>query len=149
MAQEYAILDKAATASETYLKDRLEHLDTLIEDIENSAAQKDAENKMLQKEIEVLRRKKNRQTTMSHSIVFWSNEFFFFLSQEIKTRIELEKDPNKDSVIFDLVDNQPQRMQRIRRRNRVISKIKEQEEVMLRLQEQLENYMHRSFPSLG
>lgn len=37
----------------------------------------------------------------------------------------------------------------IRRRNRVISKIKEQEEVMLRLQEQLENYMHRSFPSLG
>ena len=74
---------------------------------------------------------------------------FFFLSQEIKTRIELEKDPNKDSVIFDLVDNQPQRMQRIRRRNRVISKIKEQEEVMLRLQEQLENYMHRSFPSLG
>ena len=70
MAQEYAILDKAATASETYLKDRLEHLDTLIEDIENSAAQKDAENKMLQKEIEVLRRKKNRQTTMSHSIVF-------------------------------------------------------------------------------
>ena len=53
MAQEYAILDKAATASETYLKDRLEHLDTLIEDIENAAAQKDAENKMLQKEIEV------------------------------------------------------------------------------------------------
>ena len=86
---------------------------------------------------------------MSHSIVFWFNEFFVFLSQEIKTRIELEKDPNKDSVIFDLVDNQPQRMQRIRRRNRVISKIKEQEEVMLRLQEQLENYMHRSFPSLG
>ena len=53
LAQEYAILDKAATASETYLKDRLEHLDTLIEDIENAAAQKDAENKMLQKEIEV------------------------------------------------------------------------------------------------
>merc|ERR1712203_364752 len=83
LAQEYAILDKAATASETYLKDRLEHLDTLIEDIEKAAAQKDAENKMLQKEIE-----------------------------EIKTRIELEKDPNKDSVIFDLVDNQPQRMQK-------------------------------------
>ena len=68
MAQEYAILDKAATASETYLKDRLEHLDTLIEDIENAAAQKDAENKMLQKEIEV-RRKKNRQSTMSFGIV--------------------------------------------------------------------------------
>ena len=68
MAQEYAILDKAATASETYLKDRLEHLDTLIEDIENAAAQKDAENKMLQKEIEV-HRKKNRQSTMSFGIV--------------------------------------------------------------------------------
>ena len=57
MAQEYAILDKAATASETYLKDRLEHLDTLIEDIEKAAAQKDAENKMLQKEIEVRRKR--------------------------------------------------------------------------------------------
>ena len=33
LAQEYAILDKAATASETYLRNRLEHLDTIIEDI--------------------------------------------------------------------------------------------------------------------
>ena len=33
LAQEYAILDKAATASETYLRNRLDHLDTIIEDI--------------------------------------------------------------------------------------------------------------------
>ena len=46
--------------------------------------------------------------------LFYNLTSFFLLSQEIKTRIELEKDPNKDSVIFDLVDNQPQRMQRIR-----------------------------------
>ena len=72
MAQEYAILDKAATASETYLKDRLEHLDTLIEDIENSAAQKDAENKMLQKEIEVLRRKKCHIALLSDLTRFFS-----------------------------------------------------------------------------
>ena len=120
LAQEYAILDKAATASETYLRNRLKHLDTILEDLEKTMAEKDDENKLLQLEIE-----------------------------DLKKRIELEKDPNKESVIFDLVDNQPQRMQRIRRRNRVIAKIKEQEEVMFRLQEQLENYMHRSFPSLG
>ena len=70
-------------------------LDTIIDDIEKESAQKDAENKILQREID-----------------------------EIKERIENEKDPNKDSVIFDIVDNQPQRMQRIMRRNRVISKIK-------------------------
>ena len=63
--------------------------------IEKQSAQKDAENKILQREID-----------------------------ELNERIENEKDPNKDSVIFDIVDNQPQRMQRIMRRNRVISKIK-------------------------
>ena len=70
-------------------------LDTIIEDIEKQSAQTDAENKILQREID-----------------------------EIKDRIETERDPNKESVIFDIVDNQPQRMQRIMRRNRVISKIK-------------------------
>ena len=43
----------------------------------------------------------------------------------------------------------PQRMQRIMRRNRMIQKIKDQQSVMMNLQEQLDNYMHRSFPSLG
>ena len=51
--------------------------------------------------------------------------------------------------MFELDENQPQRLQRIMRRNRMIQKIKDQEEVMMRLQEQLDNYMHRSFPSLG
>ena len=68
MAQEYAILDKAATASETYLKDRLEHLDTLIEDIEKAAAQKDAENKMLQKEIEVRRKRSSNYNVRERPI---------------------------------------------------------------------------------
>ena len=48
-----------------------------------------------------------------------------------------------------MAENQPQRMRRIMRRNQVIQKIKEQQDLMDSLQDQLENYMHRSFPSLG
>ena len=120
LAQEYAILDKAATASETYLKNRAKHLDEIMSDIESQEAAKDEENRQLEAEIATLEKS-----------------------------IENAKDPNKDSVVFELQDNQPQRMQRIMRRNRLIQKIKDQEDVMLNLQEQLDNYMHRSFPSLG
>ena len=56
---------------------------------------------------------------------------------------------NKDAIALEMAENQPQRMRRIMRRNQVIQKIKEQQDLMDSLQDQLENYMHRSFPSLG
>ena len=120
LAQEYGILDKAATASETYLRNRLKHLEGTLGSIQNAAQEKDVENHQLQEEIVAL-----------------------------EEHISNMKDPNKDDVMFELEDNQPQRLQRIMRRNRMIQKIKEQQEVMMGLQEQLDNYMHRSFPSLG
>ena len=120
LAQEYGILDKAATASETYLRNRLKHLEGTLESIQDAAQEKDVENQQLQEEIVALEK-----------------------------HISNMKDPNKDDVMFELEDNQPQRLQRIMRRNRMIQKIKEQQEVMMGLQEQLDNYMHRSFPSLG
>ena len=120
MAQEYAILDKAATASETYLKNRKKHLEAILSEINESAEEKEAENQQLDEEI-----------------------------KQLESQIDKDRDTSKDNAIFEIVDNQPQRLQRIMRRNRMISKIKDQEEIMLKLQEQLDNYMHRSFPSLG
>ena len=52
LAQEYAILDKAATASETYLKNRAKHLHSILEDIQKAEKEKEEENKELQQEIE-------------------------------------------------------------------------------------------------
>ena len=43
----------------------------------------------------------------------------------------------------------PLRMQRVVQRNQIVRKIKEQHELLVSLQEQLDTYMYRSFPSLG
>ena len=91
-----------------------------LQNIQNAADEKDAENEQLKQEI-----------------------------QDLEDQLVKVRDPNKEDVMFELDENQPQRLQRIMRRNRMIQKIKDQEEVMMRLQEQLDNYMHRSFPSLG
>merc|ERR1719479_293250 len=54
LAQEYAILDKAATASETYLRNRLKHLEGTLQNIQNAADEKDVENEQLKQEIQDL-----------------------------------------------------------------------------------------------
>ena len=69
LAQEYAILDKAATASETYLRNRLEHLDTIIEDIGKSNCQ--------------------FKISMLVGVTLWSADFAFFLYSDKGTLILL------------------------------------------------------------
>lgn len=120
MAQEYAILDKAATASEAYLKSRYQHLEGILADVKNATHEKEVENSQLQEEIATL-----------------------------QAEIEKSKDPKKDNVMFELQDNQPARMNRIMKRNRMVQKIKDQQELLMKLHDQLDSYMHRSFPSLG
>ena len=120
LAQEYAILDKAATASESYLKGRLKKEDEQLAEIQKATEEKDRENEVLQQEI-----------------------------KELEEKLQKERDANKDVIALEMEENQPQRMRRIMRRNQVIQKIKEQQDLMDSLQDQLENYMHRSFPSLG
>ena len=120
MAQEYAILDKAATASESYLKGRLKKEDEQLAEIQKATEEKDRENEVLQQEI-----------------------------KELEEKLQKEREANKDVIALEMEENQPQRMRRIMRRNQVIQKIKEQQDLMDSLQDQLENYMHRSFPSLG
>ena len=120
LAQEYAILDKAATASESYLKGRLKKEDELLAEIQKATEEKDRENEVLQQEI-----------------------------KELEEKLQKEREANKDVIALEMEENQPQRMRRIMRRNQVIQKIKEQQDLMDSLQDQLENYMHRSFPSLG
>ena len=120
LAQEYAMLDKASTASERYLKDRIVKLESTLAEIRAAEAEKLAENEKLREEI-----------------------------SELEIRLEEERHISKEAVLSELELNQPARMQRIMRRNRMIQKIKDQQGLMMNLQEQLENYMHRSFPSLG
>ena len=120
LAQEYAMLDKASTASERYLKDRIVKLENTLAEIRAAEAEKLAENEKLREEI-----------------------------SELEIRLEEEREISKEAVLSELELNQPARMQRIMRRNRMIQKIKDQQGLMMNLQEQLENYMHRSFPSLG
>lgn len=120
LAQEYAILDKAATASETYLKNRLKQLEETVKEIKLATEDKDAENARLEAEV-----------------------------KELEAKLQAEREVSRDAILFELTDNQPQRMQRIMKRNRMIAKIKEQQSVMMNLQEQLDTYMHKSFPSLG
>jgi hypothetical protein len=120
LAQEYAILDRAATASEDYLKDRLKQLQQAHADILAAAEEKEIENITLKEEIDVQCRQLDR-----------------------------EREFGKQAVMFELEDNQPQRMQRIVRRNKLVHKIKEQQDVLMNMQEQLDTYMYRSFPSLG
>ena len=98
MAQEYAILDKAATASESYLKGRLKTIDEQLEDIQRMSEEKDKENEILKQEI-----------------------------KELEAQLEKERDTNKAAVLLELEENQPSRMRRIMRRNQVIQKIKEQQ----------------------
>lgn len=120
LAQEYAILDKAATASESYLKGRLKTIEEQLAEIEKATEEKDNENQVLQHQI-----------------------------KELEAQLQKERGANKDAIALEMAENQPQRMRRIMRRNQVIQKIKEQQDLMDSLQDQLENYMHRSFPSLG
>ena len=120
LAQEYAILDKAATASESYLKGRLKTIEEQLAEIEKDTEEKDNENQVLQHQI-----------------------------KELEAQLQKERGANKDAIALEMAENQPQRMRRIMRRNQVIQKIKEQQDLMDSLQDQLENYMHRSFPSLG
>ena len=51
LAQEYALLDKSATASENYLKNRLKKLEATLAEIRAAEAIKDAENEKLRQEI--------------------------------------------------------------------------------------------------
>ena len=120
LAQEYAILDKAATASESYLKGRLKTIEEQLAEIHKATEEKDNENQVLQHQI-----------------------------KELEAQLQKERGANKDAIALEMAENQPQRMRRIMRRNQVIQKIKEQQDLMDSLQDQLENYMHRSFPSLG
>ena len=54
LAQEYAILDKAATASESYLKGRLKTYEDQLSEIHKATDEKDNENQVLQHQIKEL-----------------------------------------------------------------------------------------------
>ena len=140
LAQEYAILDRlgqacisrflfkssffpfirAARASEEYLKNRLKQLEDELEQVRDACKAKDKENEELEAEL-----------------------------KQIEVKLWEEREAKRHEIMFEIEDNQPQRMQRIVQRNRLMQKIKEQNDLLMGLQDQLDAYMFRSFPSLG
>ena len=60
-----------------------------------------------------------------------------------RKRKEIEEDFEPE------LEDRPERMHRIVQRNQLVQKKKEQNEVLMAMQEQLDTYMFKSFPSLG
>ena len=102
-----------------YLRRKLGELTTVYNDIHEMRLAKEAENEELEREVGHLTAMVERN------------------SAECQEAAEEE------------AHERPLRMHRVVQRNQMVRKIKEQHELLVSLQEQLDTYMYRSFPSLG
>ena len=119
LTQEYSNLDKASRATEQYLKKKINEYDQINADLKDMSKAKHEENKKLEREVFALQCMVERK------------------------RKEVEEDYEAE------LEDRPERMQRIVQRNQLVQKIKDQNEVLMAMQEQLDTYMYKSFPSLG
>ena len=78
LAQEYAILDKAATASESYLKGRLKTIDEQLEEIQKATEEKDQENEMFKREIKELQAQVDKERDVNKGCL--PSTFITFIS---------------------------------------------------------------------
>ena len=119
LTQEYSNLDKASRATEQYLKKKIHEYDQINADLKEMTKAKHEENKKLEREVFALQCMVDRK------------------------RKEVEEDFEPE------MEDRPERMNRIVQRNQLVQKIKDQNEVLMAMQEQLDTYMFKSFPSLG
>ena len=118
LTQEYSNLDKASRVTEQYLKKKIKEYDQINSDLREMTKDKDEKNKKLEQEVAALELMVERKR------------------KEIEEEFEVE------------LADRPARMHQIVRRNQLVQKIKEQNEVLMAMQEQLDTYMFKSFPSL-
>ena len=117
---DYSQLDKASKTTEEYLDKRLDELEKARKSVKEAVRAKEEENARLEKETKLLEAEVEAE------------------------KLELEK---KRSEVLELEGGN--RLGRMMKKNTLIHKIKEQHELILSLQDQLDTYMFRSFPSLG
>ena len=125
VTDDYAQLDRSARASDAYLARRSAELDATLEELRQAVAAKEEESDRLQVEVEAMEAEAERGRDEVREME--------------ESLLELQGGDG----------SQHQGAARARQRNLLQQKIQEQHELILSLQEQLDTYIYRSFPSLG
>ena len=119
-SQEFSALDKANKQREVFHAKRMEELDTVVRSFEEMIEAKQQENVAL--EAEVL-------------------ELEAAVSAQNEDLIKQTREAEEAAAAV--------RLTRVMKRNRLAEQIREQQELLLNLQEQVDTFMTRTFPTLG
>ena len=119
-SQEFSALDKANKQREIFHARRMEELDTIIKSFEQMIEAKQKENEALENEV-----------------------------RDLETDLEEE---NKHLVETSRAEEEAQaklRLTRIMKRNKLAEQIKDQQDLLISLQQQVDAFVLRTFPTLG
>ena len=119
-SQEFSALDKANKQRETFHARRMEELDSIIKSYENIIEAKRLENEALLAEV---------------------TEIEKAVEEENKELVEKTKEAEEAQAKM--------RLTRVMKRNKLADQIKEQQEFLISLQEQVDAFVLRTFPTLG
>ena len=119
-SQEFSALDRSNKQREAFHHKRMKELDQVIADYEDMINDKRRDNENLLAEIADLEKEVEEQEEDAE-----------------KQKKDTEKVVEED------------RLYRLMKRRRLVEQIKEQNELMTNLRDQIDNYMLRTFPSLG
>ncbi len=126
ITDDYAQLDRSSRSSDAYLGRRSEELDATLEELRAAINEKEAESDALEEEVSAAEAAAARE------------------------RDEVDRLEGRLAALQGGGDGpQQQGAARAMQRNLLQQKIQEQHELILSLQEQLDTYIYRSFPSLG
>ena len=119
-SQEFSALDKANKQREIFHAKRMEELETVIKSFEEMIEAKRRDNEILEAEV----------TEMEKEV-----------AEQDKELIEQTKEAEEAQAKL--------RLTRVMKRNRLAEQIKEQQELLVSLHEQVDAFVTRSFPTLG
>ena len=119
-SQEFSALDKANKQREIFHMRRMEELDNIVKSFEEMIEAKQKENEALETEVAA---------------------FETAVRKENKELIEKTREEEEAQV--------KSRMARVMKRNRLAEQIKDQQELLISLQQQVDAFVLRTFPTLG
>ena len=119
-SQEFSALDKANKQREVFHAKRMEELETIMNSFEEMIEAKKRDNDALEAEVAEM-----------------ENE----VAEQDRELIEQTKEAEEAHAKL--------RLTRVMKRNRLAEQIKEQQEMLVSLQEQVDAFVTRSFPTLG
>ena len=119
-SQEFSALDKANKQRETFHARRMEELDSVVKSYEEMIEAKKAENEALMAEVTEMERE---------------------VEEENRELVERTREAEEASAKL--------RLTRVMKRNKLAEQIKDQQELLISLQEQVDAFVLRTFPTLG